>query len=113
MNITPRATAGFAYLKKLIKKSKEATTSLFNALFPKGSNTTKFLPSQGHNSSKATTQRRMKVKKIAAKKKSKVKKVMKEFEKGDLHSGSKKGPVVKNKDQALAIGYSEAKKGKK
>jgi hypothetical protein len=45
-----------------------------------------------------------------AKEKTKVKKVMKEFEEGKLHSGSKKGPVVKDKNQALAIGYSEARK---
>jgi len=43
----------------------------------------------------------------------KVGKVMKEFEAGKLHSGSKKGPEVKSKAQALAIGYSEARKGKK
>ncbi len=43
----------------------------------------------------------------------KVKKVMKEFSKDELHAGSKKGPLVKNKAQALAIGYSEAKKAKK
>ncbi len=43
----------------------------------------------------------------------KVKKVMKEFSKDELHSGSKKGPLVKNKAQALAIGYSEARKAKK
>jgi len=46
-------------------------------------------------------------------KQKKIKKVMKEFEEGKLHSGSKKGPVVKDKAQALAIGYSEAKKSKK
>lgn len=40
----------------------------------------------------------------------KVKKVMKEYEEGKLHSGSAKGPVVKNKKQALAIGYSEQRK---
>ncbi len=45
-------------------------------------------------------------------KEKKVKKVMKEFESGKLHSGSKAGPVVKDKAQALAIGYSEAKKKK-
>jgi hypothetical protein len=44
------------------------------------------------------------------KKEKKIEKVMKEYAKGELHSGSKKGPVVKNKAQALAIGYSEAKK---
>lgn len=43
----------------------------------------------------------------------KVSKVMKEYSKGDLHSGSKKGPVVKDKAQALAIGYSEAKQSGK
>jgi hypothetical protein len=43
----------------------------------------------------------------------KIKKVMKEFSEGKLHSGSKKGPVVSNPKQAVAIGYSEAKKGKK
>ena len=40
----------------------------------------------------------------------KVSKVMHEFGSGDLHSGSKSGPVVKNRDQAVAIGISEGKK---
>jgi hypothetical protein len=43
----------------------------------------------------------------------KVKKVMEEYGKGDLHSGSKKGPVVKNKKQAVAIAMSEAGMSKK
>ena len=43
----------------------------------------------------------------------KVKKVIKEFSKGELHSGSKKGPVVTNPKQAVAIGYSEERKRKK
>lgn len=46
-------------------------------------------------------------------KKSKVAKVMKEYSAGRLHSGSKKGPVVKNPNQAVAIAYSEARKKKK
>jgi hypothetical protein len=37
----------------------------------------------------------------------KVKKVMSEFKEGELHSGSKSGPVVTNPKQAIAIGYSE------
>ena len=42
--------------------------------------------------------------------KSKIEKVMKEFKEGELHSGSKKGPVVKKKAQAVAIALSEARK---
>lgn len=41
----------------------------------------------------------------------KVQKVMHEFKAGGLHSG-KKGPVVKNKKQAIAIAMSEAGKSK-
>lgn len=40
----------------------------------------------------------------------KVAKVMREFESGKLHSGSKKGPEVTNRKQAIAIGLSEARK---
>ncbi len=40
----------------------------------------------------------------------KVSKVLKEFRDRALHSGSKTGPLVKSKKQALAIGYSEARK---
>jgi hypothetical protein len=45
--------------------------------------------------------------------KDKVGKVMGEYKRGDLHSGSKKGPVVKSRKQAVAIAMSEAGKGKK
>jgi len=41
---------------------------------------------------------------------SKVHVVMKEFSQGKLHSGSKKGPRVKSRKQAIAIGLSEARK---
>lgn len=46
----------------------------------------------------------------------KVEKVMKEYGKGELHSGKKgpgKGPVVKSKKQAVAIAMSEAGMSKK
>jgi hypothetical protein len=46
--------------------------------------------------------------KTGPKAQAKIKKVVKEFEKGDLKSGS--GQKVKSKKQALAIGYSEARK---
>lgn len=39
----------------------------------------------------------------------KIPKVMREFKAGELHSGNKSGPVVKSKDQALAIALSEAR----
>lgn len=37
--------------------------------------------------------------------------VMHKFKHGMLHSGSKKGPKVKNRKQAIAIMLSEKKKG--
>lgn len=54
-----------------------------------------------------------KVIKSKSKKNKKIKKVMEEYEHGALRSGSKSGPVVTNPRQALAIGYSEARKSKK
>jgi hypothetical protein len=48
--------------------------------------------------------------KYSKKAEKKIGKVMKEFDKGKLHSGSKLGPKVKNPKQALAIAISEAKK---
>ena len=39
----------------------------------------------------------------------KVQKVMHEFKHGTLHSGSKKGPAVTSRKQALAIALSEAR----
>ncbi len=51
----------------------------------------------------------MKPKKIPVAKK-KMNKVMHEFMENELHSGSKKGPKVKSRKQAIAIGLSEARK---
>jgi Family of unknown function (DUF6496) len=42
--------------------------------------------------------------------KNKVEKVMHEYKEGQLHSGSKKGPLVKSREQAIAISLSEARK---
>jgi hypothetical protein len=57
------------------------------------------------------------VKKVSKKKKvvkpvksGKVQRVMEEYKEGILHSGSKKGPKVKSRRQAIAIGLSEARK---
>jgi len=41
--------------------------------------------------------------------KKKISKVMREYKAGKLHSGSKKGPKVKSKKQAMAIALSEAR----
>jgi len=40
----------------------------------------------------------------------KIRKTMGEFGKGELHSGSKKGPLVKSRKQAVAIALSQARK---
>lgn len=51
--------------------------------------------------------------KSSAKSSAKVAKVMGEYKRGQLHSGSAKGPVVTNPKQAKAIAMSEAKRAKK
>lgn len=43
----------------------------------------------------------------------KVAKVMREYKKGKLRSGSKKGPKVTSRSQAIAIAMSEAGMSKK
>lgn len=45
-------------------------------------------------------------------KKSKVEKTMHEFKHGKLHSGSKTGPKVKSRKQAVAIALNQARKKK-
>jgi uncharacterized protein DUF6496 len=48
-----------------------------------------------------------------AMKKAKVKKVMGEFKAGELHAGSKKGPIIKDRRQAIAVAMSESGQSKK
>lgn len=43
----------------------------------------------------------------------KVARTMHEFKAGELHSGSKTGPVVKSRDQAVAIALSQARAKRK
>ena len=43
----------------------------------------------------------------------KVAKVMREYKAGGLHSGSKTGPKVTSREQAIAIAISEGKKAAK
>ena len=47
------------------------------------------------------------------KRRSKVPTVMKEFKSGTLNSGSKKGPKVTSRKQAVAIALSEERKARK
>lgn len=48
--------------------------------------------------------------KYSKKAEKKIKHVMHEFGEDKLHSGSKKGPLVHDRKQAVAIGIAEAKK---
>lgn len=59
---------------------------------------------------KALFKKADKIKKANKKKESKIEKVMHEYKEGSLHSGSKKGPMVKSRKQAVAIALSEARK---
>jgi Family of unknown function (DUF6496) len=45
--------------------------------------------------------------------KAKVKQVMHEWKSGTLHSGSKKGPIVRKQSQAVAIALSQSNQSKK
>ena len=56
-----------------------------------------------------------KLKKSASKKakKAAMESEMKLYKEGKLHSGSKKGPIVKNPKQAIAIGLSVSGQSKK
>ena len=47
---------------------------------------------------------------VARTRRSKVARVLREYKSGTLHSGSKRGPVVKSRKQAIAISLSEARK---
>jgi hypothetical protein len=46
--------------------------------------------------------------KVTPAKKAKVAKTMREYKQGKLHSGSKKGPRVKSRKQAIAIALGQA-----
>lgn len=46
-------------------------------------------------------------------KKARVEEEMHKFKEGKLHSGSKKGPIVSNPKQAIAISLSEAGEARK
>ena len=67
-----------------------------------------------HKKSEKKHDKKKDPKKHGSKKKTKgrdkIKKVMHEFEMGELHSGSKKGPLVTNPKQGIAIAISEARK---
>lgn len=61
---------------------------------------------------KALFKKAKKIEKSNEAKERKISKVMREFDEDKLHSGSKKGPKVKSRKQAIAIALSEARKVK-
>jgi hypothetical protein len=50
---------------------------------------------------------------VKTKAEKKISRVMREYKAGKLHSGSKKGPEVTSRKQAIAIALSEAGKSRK
>lgn len=67
-----------------------------------------------HNPKKKSSKKRAKShEKKESKGEKKIEKVMREFKGGKLHSGSKKGPKVTSRKQAIAIALSEAGRSKK
>ena len=64
-------------------------------------------------SDKALFKKAKKIKKANEKTERKIEKVMHEYKHGKLHSGSKKGPKVRSRKQAVAIALSEARRAKK
>jgi hypothetical protein len=47
---------------------------------------------------------------VAQTRRGKIQRVLSEYKSGDLHSGSKSGPKVGSRKQAIAIALSEARK---
>lgn len=47
---------------------------------------------------------------LAKRRANKVHRVMREFKQHKLHSGSRRGPIVRNRRQAVAIALSEARR---
>jgi len=47
---------------------------------------------------------------VSKQRRGKIEKTLHEFKQGDLHSGSKKGPVVHDRKQAIAIALNQARK---
>ena len=56
---------------------------------------------------------RRKASKTTKAQKAKVKTVMDEWKAGTLHSGSKKGPIVRNQKQAVAIALNQSGQGRR
>lgn len=62
------------------------------------------------NGQRAVKEIRKRKRKPKTAKQKKVHKVMHEYKHGNLHSGSKTGPIVSDRKQAIAIALSEARR---
>ena len=62
------------------------------------------------NRRKTHKPRRVNTRRFTGAQRNKVHRVMSEFKHGGLHSGSKHGPKVKNRKQAVAIALSQARR---
>jgi hypothetical protein len=85
-------------------------SELTNVSDPIGANPCFSVALTSYNAITARARRRRELKVNKQRRREKVHTVMSEFKRGKLHSGSKKGPEVKNRKQAVAIALSEARK---
>jgi hypothetical protein len=48
---------------------------------------------------------------VSKQRRDKIRQTLHEFKTGELHSGSKRGPLVRNRKQAVAVALNRARKG--
>jgi len=98
-------------LKKKVKKHLKEDAQMFKKEAREDEKLLKMLKDHFSENARVKKADKRLIKK--GRKEEKIADVMEEFKEGELRSGSKKGPKVTSRKQALAIALSEARKMKK